>query len=110
MGLAISEEHQALGDAAVRWTETYADISRARATLDAKEETLPPFWDEIRNLGWLRLAVAEDVGGDGFGLAELTVVLEALGRTLALSSRPWPRRRSSTGSGVRRSASACSPV
>jgi alkylation response protein AidB-like acyl-CoA dehydrogenase len=33
-------------------------------------------------MGWLGLAVPEDRGGEGFGLAELVVVIEELGRAL----------------------------
>src|SRR4051812_36932707 len=44
---------------------------------------MPPFWDDIATVGWLGLHLPEDVGGSGYGLAELAVVLEELGRACA---------------------------
>ena len=41
---------------------------------------MPPFWDEMAKLGWLGLHIDEADGGQGFGLAELAVVVEELGR------------------------------
>ena len=35
------------------------------------EDRLPPFWSELAALGWLGLHVAEEHGGQGYGLAEL---------------------------------------
>jgi alkylation response protein AidB-like acyl-CoA dehydrogenase len=43
---------------------------------------LPDEWDELVELGWAGLAVSEVNGGQGFGLAELCVVLEELGRAV----------------------------
>ena len=51
--------------------------------LDAPDEELPKFWDELADLGWLGLHLPEDVGGSGYGLPELVVVLEELGRAVA---------------------------
>ncbi len=54
----------------------------ARALLEAETETLPPFWGDIADLGWLGLHLPEQHGGSGFGLPELVVVVEELGRAL----------------------------
>jgi alkylation response protein AidB-like acyl-CoA dehydrogenase len=54
----------------------------ARAALDAETEHRPPFWSDLVGLGWLGLAVSVDQGGEGYGLPELIVVLEQLGRTV----------------------------
>ncbi|MGI9645996.1 MAG: acyl-CoA dehydrogenase, partial [Ilumatobacteraceae bacterium] len=40
------------------------------------------FWNDIAELGWLGLHVPEDLGGSGFGLEELVVVVEELGRAI----------------------------
>ena len=37
----------------------------------------------MAELGWLGLAVPEEFGGSGFGLPELVVVIEELGRAIA---------------------------
>ncbi len=44
---------------------------------------MPPFWDDLASLGWLGLHLPEAVGGSGYGLPELAVVLEELGRACA---------------------------
>jgi alkylation response protein AidB-like acyl-CoA dehydrogenase len=44
---------------------------------------MPPFWSQLVDLGWLGLHLPEDAGGSGYGLPELAVVLEELGRACA---------------------------
>ncbi|HEY5697917.1 MAG TPA: acyl-CoA dehydrogenase family protein, partial [Acidimicrobiales bacterium] len=83
MTLGVTEDHRALHETARRWVEARGLLGAARATLDAPTDTLPPFWAEVAELGWLGLHVAEEQGGSGFGLAELAVVLEELGRAVA---------------------------
>ena len=55
----------------------------ARDTLETPDEKLPPFWDELCSLGWTGLHLPEARGGQGYGLPELAVVLEELGRVVA---------------------------
>ncbi len=43
----------------------------------------PAFWDDLASLGWLGLHLPEERGGSGFGLPELVVVVEELGRAVA---------------------------
>ena len=83
MGIGLSDDHVELTATVRRWV-TARDLTRvARATLDAPTDELPPFWGELGDLGWLGLAVSEDHGGQGYGLPELAVVLEELGRVCA---------------------------
>ncbi|HEY3970643.1 MAG TPA: acyl-CoA dehydrogenase family protein [Solirubrobacteraceae bacterium] len=44
------------------------------------DETL---WRELCELGWPGIAIAEEYGGQGLGLVELSILCEELGRTLA---------------------------
>jgi alkylation response protein AidB-like acyl-CoA dehydrogenase len=83
VSLGLTDEHLALHDTARRWTTNHCPASVPRALLDAAAETIPPFWDQLAGLGWLGLHLPEDVGGSGYGLAELSVVLEELGRVCA---------------------------
>ena len=85
MSLGVSEEHEALHGSARRFLEARCPPSVPRALLDAPDRAveLPPFWDELAGLGWLGLHLPEDVGGSGYGLAEVAVVLEELGRAVA---------------------------
>jgi len=65
------------------WAERHCPPAVPRALLDAEHEELPPFWGELAAQGWLGLHVDEALGGEGYGLPELAVVLEELGRVVA---------------------------
>jgi alkylation response protein AidB-like acyl-CoA dehydrogenase len=82
-GIGISDDHHALADTVRRWAAAHCPPSVPRALLDADTEALPSFWPDLARLGWLGIHVPEDHGGQGYGLAELAVVLEELGRVCA---------------------------
>jgi alkylation response protein AidB-like acyl-CoA dehydrogenase len=83
MPIGVTEEHVALGEAVAGWAERHCPPAAPRALLDAPAETPPPFWSELGAQGWLGLHVAEAYGGSGYGVPELVVVVEELGRVLA---------------------------
>jgi alkylation response protein AidB-like acyl-CoA dehydrogenase len=83
MAIGISEEHIALHEAARRWVETHADVATARAAMESPDDERPPFWDDLVKMGWLGLHLPAVYGGEGYGLPELAVVLEELGRVCA---------------------------
>ena len=83
MSIAIEEDHLALLDSVRRFTADRCTPAVARAAMDAEADAWPPFWDALGGLGWLGLAVPEADGGEGYGFAELVVVLEELGRSIA---------------------------
>src|SRR6266545_4164161 len=78
MPIGISEEHEALRQAARGWVERHCAPAVPRSALDAETDSLPPFWADLAAQGWLGLHV-----GEGYGLPELAVVLEELGRACA---------------------------
>ena len=80
--LAISDEHRDLADAVIGQLERLKSRAAARATLEDGPAHPADIWSAAAGLGWNGLAVAEEHGGSGFGLAELAVVLEAQGREL----------------------------
>jgi alkylation response protein AidB-like acyl-CoA dehydrogenase len=86
LGLGIAEEHMALSDSVRGFTERHIDAGVLRTAVEAKAESLPPFWRELSAQGLLGLHVSEEHGGQGAGLVELTVALEALGR----AAQPGP--------------------
>src|SRR5713101_3629181 len=83
MSIAISEEHRALQETARRFLTARCPPAVPRALLDAEHETLPPFWAELAELGWLGLHLPEAVGGQGYGIAELAVILDEMGHAVA---------------------------
>ncbi len=82
MTIAISEEHEILGQTVRRWLDAHCPPSVPRATLDAAHEELQPTWKEFAAQGWLGIHVPEADGGQGFGYPELAVVLEQAGRSV----------------------------
>jgi alkylation response protein AidB-like acyl-CoA dehydrogenase len=82
MSIAITDDHRALAETVADFLVKHNARGAARALLDADVEELPAFWKEAADLGWLGLHVPEAFGGSGFGLPELVVVVEELGRAV----------------------------
>jgi alkylation response protein AidB-like acyl-CoA dehydrogenase len=72
MDFSLTEEQQALKDEARRWLST-------RYPADGWNEA---DWQELAELGWLGVSVAEDAGGAGLSFLEEAVLFEELGRAL----------------------------
>jgi alkylation response protein AidB-like acyl-CoA dehydrogenase len=83
MSIAITDDHRALADTAADFLLKHDARGAARGLLEAETEPMPAFWDDLCKLGWLGLHVPEEHGGSGFGLPELVVVVEELGRAVA---------------------------
>src|SRR6202167_3359231 len=83
MGIALTDDHRELAEVARGFLASHKARAAARSLLDAPEEGLPPFWQGIVELGWLGLHIDEEHGGSGYGLPELVVVIDELGRAVA---------------------------
>ncbi|MFE4963766.1 acyl-CoA dehydrogenase [Streptomyces sp. NPDC056660] len=83
MGLPVTEEHRLLAESVRDVLADRAAPAAARAALDRAEPGEPGFWKDVLELGWLGLHVDEEYGGQGFGLPELAVAVEELGRAVA---------------------------
>ncbi|WP_112469386.1 acyl-CoA dehydrogenase [Streptomyces triticisoli] len=82
MTIGLTEEHRDLRDAVRTFTTRHITPEAVRRAVDAKEETLPPYWPALAGQGLLGLHLPEEAGGAGYGLVELAVVTEELGRAL----------------------------
>ncbi len=85
MQLVLTEDQELLAKTALDFVREQSPVSRARALRDAGDPLgfSKAFWKEMAELGWVGILVPEEQGGAGMGLAELAVVMEAMGRTLA---------------------------
>lgn len=85
MLLALNDDQQMLADMASQFVKSRAPIARSRSL--RKNHKLCGYdqdlWGEMSQLGWAGIPFPESLGGSGLGLAELVIVIEALGRTLA---------------------------
>ena len=83
MSIALTDDHRELGSVARSFLTAQKARLAARELLDSDTEGRPPFWSDLAELGWLGLHVDEKYGGSGFGLPELVVVIDELGRAVA---------------------------
>jgi 3-oxochol-4-en-24-oyl-CoA dehydrogenase len=83
MPIALSEDHKALAETAADFLAKNQSLAANRDLLEAVTEGRPAFWSDLAKLGWLGLHLPEEHGGSGFGLPELVVVVEQLGRHAA---------------------------
>ena len=83
MPIALTDDHRELGEVARSFLASQKARAAARDLLAAEEEARPAFWHEVAELGWLGLHIDEAHGGSGFGLPELVVVIDELGRAVA---------------------------
>jgi acyl-CoA dehydrogenase len=85
MDLALTEDQELIAKTAADFVKEKSPVARLRALRDANDATgfSRALWKEMAELGWVGLAFPETCGGAGLGFAELALVLEELGRTLA---------------------------
>ena len=83
MSIAITDDHRTLAQTASDFLLKNGARGAARDLLEAESEGLPAFWPDVAGLGWLGLHIPEEYGGSGFGLSELVIVAEELGRAVA---------------------------
>ena len=83
MGIALTDDHRELAEVARAFLTSQKARWAARSLLDSPDENRPGFWQDMVELGWLGLHVDEEHGGSGYGLPELVVVIEELGRAVA---------------------------
>jgi len=88
MSLVLTEEQELIQQAAAEFLKEEAPIAHLREMRDSQDPVgfSKALWKEMAELGWAGIPFPEDVGGAGLGLAELGVILEECGRTLA----PYP--------------------
>lgn len=85
MTLVLTEDQELLAKTALDFGRAHSPVSRIRALRDAQDSVgfSRDLWQEMAKLGWTGILIPEEYGGASLGLADLAVVLEALGRNLA---------------------------
>ncbi len=84
MDFNLTDEQQMLRDGVRRFaTERYSFEARKRLLATA-ERFSQRNWSTYAELGWLALALPEEVGGLGCSFVETAIVMQELGRVLAL--------------------------
>lgn len=80
--MGFSEEQADLLDVASAFCRDRSPIAKVRTLIEDELGHDPAVWAEIADLGWLGVAIPEQYGGSGLGLAEVVPIVEAMGRHL----------------------------
>jgi alkylation response protein AidB-like acyl-CoA dehydrogenase len=85
MQLVLSEDQELLAKTAADFAAERSPVARIRELRDSGDSDgfSRALWKEMAELGWVGIPFPEVYGGADMGLAELAVVLEALGAQLA---------------------------
>jgi alkylation response protein AidB-like acyl-CoA dehydrogenase len=77
---SFNADQQLLRNAARAFLDEHMKPARARELWDDPRGESPALWKEMAQLGWLGLALPEEVGGSALGLVETAILQEELGR------------------------------
>ena len=85
MQIVLNEDQELLAKTAADFVSEKSPVGRMRELRDERDPDgfSRALWKEMAELGWVGIPFSEAHGGAEMGLAELAVVLEALGRNLA---------------------------
>lgn len=79
MSIAITPEHYELADSVRSLVARVAPSEVLHAALESPVENPPPYWQAAAEQGLQGVHLAESVGGQGFGILELAMVLAEFG-------------------------------
>jgi 3-oxochol-4-en-24-oyl-CoA dehydrogenase len=79
MPIAITPEHQDLADSVRSLVARVAPSEVLHAAMETPIENPPPYWHAAAEQGLHGVHLAESVGGQGFGILELAIVLAEFG-------------------------------
>lgn len=84
---ALNDEQVMLRDMAREWADNESPVTAFRKLRDAAPSTGfdPEAWGAIGQMGWGGIVIPEEFGGSAFGYLSLGLVVEQLGRNLAVS-------------------------
>lgn len=80
--IGFSEEQADLLEVATTFCRDKSPVEKVRQLLADEAGYDKSVWNEIVELGWLAIAVPEELGGIGLGMAEVVPVVEQMGRSL----------------------------
>lgn len=83
MDFSYSEDQQALRELARKILEEQASHDRLKEILETPERVDRELWSELAKANLLGIAIDEAHEGSGFGLSELVILLEEVGRSVA---------------------------
>lgn len=87
MTVVLDEEQTMLKDAAAEFCRKRSPITAFRELRDSNDESgfSRELWTEMAGMGWAGALFPEELGGFGFGMKGMGLILEETGRTLVAS-------------------------
>jgi alkylation response protein AidB-like acyl-CoA dehydrogenase len=79
---ALTEDQELIRSTARQYLDDRLGLETVRELMMSEEGFDRIRWKELADLGWTGLAVAEAHGGAGYGMAEMGILLEEMGRRL----------------------------
>ena len=83
MDFTLSEDQQAISDLAARIFADQATPERVKEVEGGTDRIDRALWSKLADANLLGIALPEDVGGSGYGIVELCLLLEQQGRRVA---------------------------
>ena len=80
--LGFSEEQADLMESATRFCREKSPMEKVRQLIETETGYDADVWREVAELGWTGIAIPEEYGGVGLGVAEAAPVMEAMGRSM----------------------------
>ena len=84
MNFDFTEEQQMVRDSIARFVQDYYDWDTRKAIVASEKGLSPDNWKLFAELGWLSIPFAEEHGGFGGNIVDLSVVMEELGKGLVV--------------------------
>lgn len=84
MDFSLSEEQQLLKDSVDRFVRESYELEQRRKLVASDDGFSRDHWKQMAELGWLGVALPEDVGGIGGGPVETMVIMEGFGTGLVV--------------------------
>jgi alkylation response protein AidB-like acyl-CoA dehydrogenase len=82
MDFAFSEQQDLLRTSARQFLERECPFDMVRRWNDDPQGYSPDLWQKMAALGWMGLVLPETYGGSGLSFADLTILMEEMGRVL----------------------------
>ena len=84
MDFSLNAEQQLLKDSVDKYMAEQYSSEQRRAYMSEAKGFSQKVWAEFAELGWLTIPFAEDLGGFGGSVVDTSIVMEALGRAVAI--------------------------
>ena len=79
---APTEDQQLIRSTARQFLDDRLGLPIVRELMMTEVGFQRSLWKEMADLGWTGLAISEELGGAGYGLTEISVLMEEMGRTV----------------------------